>query len=1010
MLGGDDIVETIAKIFNHTKEETILIIEDNVVNRTLLSKILESEYNVLEAENGKDGLDLLLARHEEITAVMLDIMMPVMDGFEFLQRVKNYEFLKDIPIVVSTGNDDEGTEIKALEYGAWDYIIKPYRPLIIKFRLRNAITRSQLMAFKQLQYLAEFDELTRIYNKNMFYDMTRDMFTKNPDTTFAMLKIDLDRFNLINSYFGFDEGDKVLKYVAHLITDLAEQYEYHTYCRLEGDIFGLCIPYKNKEQMKDLVEYFYNRINCYGIDFEIIPSIGINVVKNKEESIEIIMDHAILASKYAKDSGTTYYYFYNNEMSEKLERDQEITNEMNAALESHQFEVYLQPKCYLKTNKPLGAEALVRWNHPTKGMISPGVFIPVFERNGFIAKLDYYMWESVCQLLRKWLDEGKKPRPISVNVSRVNFLNPKLLDNILALCKKYDIPTNLLNLELTESAYIENIDTIQETIKQFQKHGFTIMMDDFGSGYSSLNVLKDVSVDVLKIDIKFFCNTKHFSRAANIVASVMNMTKWLNIPVIAEGVEKASQVKFLRSIGCDYVQGYYFAKPMPVSEYEPYIEGNMLFDVGQESELKDEIVFVNSDLDTMFTNSFQPCAIYEYKDGKILTARANQAYMEFFGYESMCLDHFDTLDYVESKSQKPIQKAFDDAIKNEGVVETEYVRLVSNNRTVWVHLFLRYLTAYKGSSLLVGMLVDMTAQKEMNTKLSQYQKLVEIKDDHLRILIVDDDQMNHEILSNMFNKYEVIHAYNGNEAITKIEEHNYDIDMIILDMEMPIMNGMEFLEYKQNNIYMNGIPTIVISADDSTAKQVETLKQGVNDYIVKPFTSEIVLQKVLNVMRSHQYFKTALQDYNERLIDSEYDYMTSLLSRSSFEATVEAELHSQSTNALIVFDVAEFKKINEEKGHLEGDKVLKTIALQLKDTFRDTDFVGRIGGDCFSVYAVGMRSRELVEDKCQEFLDKVNNQKDLKEHLQINYGIAMSNIETKSFVELFTQAEENLKK
>lgn len=241
---------------------------------------------------------------------------------------------------------------------------------------------------------------------------------------------------------------------------------------------------------------------------------------------------------------------------------------MKSALENHEFVVFYQPKYGLSDNQIAGAEALVRWKHPERGMISPGEFIPVFERNGFITKLDYYVWEQTCIQLRKWMDEGKNPLPISVNLSRVSLYNKDIVNVICNLVDSYRIPRRLFQVELTESAYNTNPKAVQDMMQRLREEGFYILMDDFGSGYSSLNVLKDIVVDVLKMDMKFFAGDDREGRGENIMAAVIRMAKWLNMPVVAEGVERIEQVEFLRSIGCEYVQGYYFAKPMPVEEYE----------------------------------------------------------------------------------------------------------------------------------------------------------------------------------------------------------------------------------------------------------------------------------------------------------------------------------------------------------------------------------------------------------------------------------------------------------
>ena len=259
---------------------------------------------------------------------------------------------------------------------------------------------------------------------------------------------------------------------------------------------------------------------------------------------------------------------YTEQMGKEMQREQQIINEMDTALEEKQFVVYFQPKYELDGYTPRGAEALVRWKKPDGTMVSPGEFIPVFEKNGFIIKLDYYVWDQVCQLIATALRAGRKPDPISVNVSRVNLYNPNFLESLVNLVEKYRIPPEYLHLELTESVFSDTENVILNAVNYLHKAGFTILMDDFGSGYSSLNVLKDIDLDVLKIDMKFLSKGKDDGRGEKILAAVIQMAKALDMPVIAEGVEEKKQVQMLKRLGCNYIQGYYFAKPMPQEDYE----------------------------------------------------------------------------------------------------------------------------------------------------------------------------------------------------------------------------------------------------------------------------------------------------------------------------------------------------------------------------------------------------------------------------------------------------------
>ena len=241
---------------------------------------------------------------------------------------------------------------------------------------------------------------------------------------------------------------------------------------------------------------------------------------------------------------------------------------MNSALKNREFEVYFQPKHSLDDDRIIGAEALVRWNSPDKGMISPGAFIPIFEENGFIMKLDQYVWEETCRFIHEQMEAGVNIKPVSVNISRINIYNPELVDIFSHLITKYNIPSEMLELEFTESAYVDNPQLMLQIMEQLHALGFKIEMDDFGAGYSSLNMLKDVPVDVLKIDLNFLSKTSHPDKAFTIMSSVIRMAKWLGINSIVEGVETEEQVEALAQMGCQHFQGYYFCRPMPVDQFE----------------------------------------------------------------------------------------------------------------------------------------------------------------------------------------------------------------------------------------------------------------------------------------------------------------------------------------------------------------------------------------------------------------------------------------------------------
>lgn len=544
------------------RRNQILIVDDGKLNRASFAAILKGEYGILEAEDGKQALEILSKSEDYIALIILDLVMPVMDGYEFLEVYRDNVEYRYIPVIVSTANDDAENERKCLELGAWDFIPKTFHPEIIRFRVRNAIEKSKVR-------LLEYDSLTEIYSEQKFYQVTREFLDNSGDESIAVIHFDIDRFKIINAFYGAREGDRLICYVANAIRAVMTEFDSRsTFGRISGDVFAICMPYRELADIYNVLERIKERIRRHSVHYYLETCAGIYLIEDKNMDVAEIFDKASMAATQCKEKYMVHESMYTKELSDSLKREQQIIDEMDEALAKNEFVVYFQPKYEVEGRSPGGAEALVRWQKPDGTMVSPGVFIPIFEKNGFITKLDYYVWEKVCQFIRGELDSGRKPAPISVNVSRVNLYDPKFLESLIDLVERYKIPPKYLHLELTESVFSDNATIIQDAVFYLHKAGFTILMDDFGSGYSSLNVLKDVDLDVLKIDMKFFSKGGTAEKGAKIIEAVVKMAESLNMTVIAEGVEEQEQVDFLTKLGCDYIQGYYFAKPMPQEEYQ----------------------------------------------------------------------------------------------------------------------------------------------------------------------------------------------------------------------------------------------------------------------------------------------------------------------------------------------------------------------------------------------------------------------------------------------------------
>ncbi len=416
-----------------------------------------------------------------------------------------------------------------------------------------------------LKYRAEYDLLTDLYNMHTFYSRTAQELRAHPDRQYSIIRMDIDRFKVINDLYGLKEGDKLLIFIAGLLRE--KMAGHGVYGRLSGDVFCMCVDYP-RDRILRLIRELTDRLADYPLPYKVVPSFGICEVDNIDTPINVLCDWANLALKTIKGNYLNSYAFYDGKLREKILEEKTIENQMHDALLQGQFVLYLQPKVHIPTSRIIGSEGLVRWLHPVEGLMPPDRFIPLFEKNGFIIRLDEYIWEQACITLRRWLDHGLTPTPISVNMSRMHIHDPRLREKLLGLMQRYDLPPRLLELELTESAFLENESGLFQAMKELQNFGFQFSMDDFGSGYSSLNMLKSMPVDFIKIDRGFLNEVVTTDRGKTVIRFSISLAKEMNIKVIAEGVENEEQAAFLLQAGCAYAQGYFYSKPLPVPAFE----------------------------------------------------------------------------------------------------------------------------------------------------------------------------------------------------------------------------------------------------------------------------------------------------------------------------------------------------------------------------------------------------------------------------------------------------------
>lgn len=431
---------------------------------------------------------------------------------------------------------------------------------------------AEMETYELLRMKEKLDELTRISDYQKFTSRVSTLLNKNSDKNYAMVVFDIDKFRIVNDLYGAEQGDKLLEYIAQALKK--NIIEPDLYCRMYTDHFAIFMEYEKEADFALTAIVLAEEIARNKVGHETMLSFGVCIVDDNKTSVPALCDRACLAKKTVKGNYVQLLAFYDETLRIRDMEDKDIESEMLSALKHNEFVMYLQPKLTIATTEVIGAEALIRWIHPAKGVISPDRFIPLFEKNGFIVKMDHFVWDKAFGTVRDWMDKGYKPVPISVNVSRLHLYNNNLVTCLTQLAEKYNVPKNLIELELTETALFKNQEKIADLVCKLKKEGFLISMDDFGSGYSNLNMLKDIPVDIIKIDRGFMSEMTLTERGKTVIQHTIAMAKQLKIDVIAEGVENFMQAEFLFESGCEKAQGFFYSKPLPINKFEQYTYGN----------------------------------------------------------------------------------------------------------------------------------------------------------------------------------------------------------------------------------------------------------------------------------------------------------------------------------------------------------------------------------------------------------------------------------------------------
>ena len=550
---------------------------DKVVDTTLATLApTENPTKVMYIVNVNESVTLRKTpdqNGEQITTIPLGTQV------EFVKK-ENDDFSKITQLIRRWINENDFQDQNSVETssqwvidGVTHYFDIEYRKIFAKkgeyigFFLNFIDTTEKRLAFEKEKFLATHDALTGLYNQSYFATKVSEALQQTPDVDWLLLCSNIKDFKLINDLFGLEKGNEVLKMEA----DLLKKYcgKNAVYGRIGGDKFAVCIPkdqfleQKIMQVIQDMGQTFNN--NMYHMHIYI----GVYEITDRDEDVSIMCDKANIAIKTLRDNYDRSIAYYSDTILDKTIKEKQLVGDFDEAIEQKQFCMYLQPQM-TSDGKMIGAEALVRWQHPKRGLIFPGDFIEIFERTGLIYRLDRFIWELAVQQLAKWQKEGRDELYISVNISTKDFQYMDVYQTITSLVERYGIIPSTLKLEITETAIMMGNAGELETIGRFRNYGFEVEIDDFGSGYSSLNALKDIDVDVLKIDMGFLRTTRseRLERSMSILNMIISLSKVLGLSVVTEGVETKEQVSRLSQMGCGVYQGYYFSKPIPVHEFE----------------------------------------------------------------------------------------------------------------------------------------------------------------------------------------------------------------------------------------------------------------------------------------------------------------------------------------------------------------------------------------------------------------------------------------------------------
>lgn len=819
------------------------------------------------------------------------------------------------------------------------------------------------------------DVVTGLLYSRAFYDEAQKFLQNSKEVKeFCLVALDVEHFKLFNEWYGRDAGDKFLADIAQRLKDTcAARGGIAGY--LGDDDFAIILP-NRRDVLESLEGEIIGRVREYEDSAGFMPAFGVYFIANNDMPVSAMHDRARIALSKIKGNYGTRMNFYEHGMMHKIEEEHLLLKEVPRALFGHEFVFYLQPKCNMSTGKIIGAEALVRWKKPDGSLVPPSEFIPVLEKNGFITNLDKYIWEEVCHFLRSLMDRGIRPVPISINVSRIDIYSMNVPNFIGNLLRSYRLDPKLLEIEITESAYTEEMDTINNVVDSLRKRGMSVHMDDFGSGYSSLNMLNDVNIDVLKLDMKFLSISENLlGKGVGILEAVVNMARMMGTKVIVEGVETREQVEFLLGMGCEYAQGYFFFKPVTVEEFEELLFRNrQQFDYSGIQLKKNnqlhikELMNENLFSETIVNNILGAIAFVECYGDVVEIIRTNDTYdrsiMSKDGDEER--RRF-PLKYVYPDDKENFLRVFHNAYQNplEGA-SGEFRYIKQDNRIVWYRIKAFFLREQNGRKMFYGSVTDLVSEKQRELEVNITEKKLESA---LRLSQINCFEWHvHKDVCNFTN----VSVSDAMRSIGSVFEHKYtEIDNFLESIKRFIPerfeNCEEIMEFFEDLLEGKNL-------------EVRSMDIRISSKYAKSAWIRVSCEPMVNLVGEVTHIIGALTDVSDEIHEknllekkASMDELTKVYNRYGGVALIEdylAQISDDESAVLMMLDLDNFKQANDLYGHSFGDKILVEFTKILRKYFRDGDIICRIGGDEFIILCKKIE-KTTVERKVMKIIENV---------------------------------------